>query len=79
MSASRSGRLERLRGGVRQGRVLPDDASQSHPSEKRDVYNALVAGGREFINSSMLSEDEKKLQLINGIVNNRIKVQESPS
>jgi SAM-dependent methyltransferase len=62
--------------------VKDESCMTMHPnrilSGKRDVYNALLAGGREFINPTMLSEDEKKLQVINGIVNNRIKLQETP-
>jgi SAM-dependent methyltransferase len=40
---------------------------------KRDVYNGIAPGREEFVNPEMLSEDQKKLFLIEGILSNRIK------
>ncbi|HTP61259.1 MAG TPA: class I SAM-dependent methyltransferase [Burkholderiales bacterium] len=60
--------------------VFVRDASSAarHPRRilhgKRDVYNGIISGGREFVNPSPRPEDQQKLFLVEGIVSNRIKM-----
>lgn len=41
---------------------------------KQDIYNGLVSGRADFMNPATRSEDQRKLFLVDGIVNNRFKL-----